>query len=125
MHGPSRCAGGKPPYPSFEVVPTEGSLNLEATGNPVVVYHLDTTHAKDMLVVYLPNQAILFNSDLYNPLPEELLGLGVQPFFLEADIRELADGIEKFGLEPMVIVGGHGAVAPIDVFNADLEALGP
>ena len=114
-----------PRAPSFEVVPTEGSLNLEATGNPMVVYHLDTAHAKDMLVVYLPNQAILFNSDLYNPLPEELLGLGVQPFFLEADIRDLADGIDEYDLEPMLIVGGHGAAAPMDVFTADLEALGP
>ena len=83
-----------------------------------------------MLIVYLPNQAILFNSDLYNPPPEELtreqlIDLGVQNFFLEADIRELADGIEKFGLEPMMIVGGHGAAAPMDVFTADLEALVP
>lgn len=104
-------------------VPALGELRLDDAVNPVEVYAIDSDHAADMVVAYLPKQGALFNSDLYIPLPDELRQLGLVPYFTAKDLRDLAAGIARHGLSPALIVGGHGAVAPIGVFDADVAAL--
>jgi len=108
---------------SIRTVPALGSVRLDDPTNPIEIYAIDSEHASDMVVAYLPRQGALFNSDLYIPLPDELRQLGLVPFFTPKDFRELAAGIAHHGLTPALIVGGHGGVAPIDVFKADLAAL--
>jgi glyoxylase-like metal-dependent hydrolase (beta-lactamase superfamily II) len=109
---------------TVDSVPHGGSWTLADASHPVVVHHVDTHHAADMLLVELPMQGILFNSDLYNPLPMELREL-LTPYFTQADILDLADGLVAHDLTPTTIVGGHGGVAPIAVFEADVAALRP
>jgi glyoxylase-like metal-dependent hydrolase (beta-lactamase superfamily II) len=108
---------------SIAAVPALGSLRLDDPTNPVEVYAISSSHAGDMVVAYLPRQRALFNSDLYIPLPDPLRQLGLTPYFTAKDFRELAAGIAHHGLAPQLIVGGHGGVAPIEAFNADLAAL--
>jgi len=104
-------------------VPDLGSIRLDDPTNPVEVYAIRSSHADDMVVAYLPRQRALFNSDLYIPLPDPIRQLGLVPYFTAKDFRELAAGIEHHALSPALIVGGHGGVSPIEVFNADLAAL--
>jgi glyoxylase-like metal-dependent hydrolase (beta-lactamase superfamily II) len=114
---------GHPRTASITTVPALGMIRLDDPTNPVEVYAIDASHAGDMVIAYLPNQRALFNSDLYIPLPNELRQLGLPPYFSAKDFRDLAAGIKHYGLTPALIAGGHGAVATIDVFNADLAAL--
>ena len=107
----------------IKTVPALGTLRLDDPTNPVEVYAINSGHADDMVIAYLPNQRALFNSDLYIPLPDELRRAGLVPYFTAKDFRDLAAGIQHHGLTPAVIVGGHGGVTSIDVFNADLAAL--
>lgn len=108
---------------SIKTVPALGTLRLDDPTNPIEVYPIASSHADDMVVAYLPNQGILFNSDLYIPLTDDLKQSGFTPYFTAKDFRDLADGIQHHGLSPAVIVGGHGGVSPMTVFNADLAAL--
>ena len=68
-------------------------------------------HNQDMLVVYLPELRLIFESDIYvrpgglpthQPLPS--------PFGSWA--RELRDGLAGVDWEIDWIVGGHGEIAP-------------
>lgn len=103
-------------------VPSAGSTVFDDVQNPVVTYQVETEHAQDMLLVYLPNQGILFNSDLYNPLPKALQGMA-DPYFRPAEILDLAAGLETFGVMPTIMAGGHGGVTTWAQFVVDLAAL--
>jgi hypothetical protein len=105
----------------IKTVPALGTLRLDDPTNPVEVYAINSGHADDMVIAYLPNQRALFNSDLYIPLPDELRRASLVPYFTAKDFRDLAAGIQHHGLTPAVIVGGHGGATSIDVFNADHE----
>ncbi len=103
-------------------VPTGGSVSIADAAVPVVAYSIDTEHAADMLIVHLPQQGLVFNSDLYSPLPPELVGL-VTPYFRDVELLDFSAGLDQHGIVPQVVVGGHGAVATGDAFAADVAAL--
>jgi hypothetical protein len=52
-----------------------------------------------MLVAYLPKEQLLFVSDLFSP---------GAPRQIAAFCRELLDAIQKYHLQVVGIVGGHG-----------------
>lgn len=64
-------------------------------------------HADTMLILYLPNEGIVINADMYNPstpgtiFPESRL----------PNMRVLANNIERLGLEVQSHVGLHGQVS--------------
>ena len=77
---------------------------------PVVVLPEKTTHATTTILVWVPNEGVLFvNGDTYTP--------GAPP---GPGARSLEQTIEANGLRPNFIVGGHGAVVPYGTFRAAL-----
>jgi len=91
-----------------------GSTELPDATNPVSVQAISNSHASDMVIVRLPRQNIVFESDLFSPgFPP-----GVLPSINQVELhRALAAG----GHTTDLIVGGHGGNASF----ADLEAALP
>jgi glyoxylase-like metal-dependent hydrolase (beta-lactamase superfamily II) len=89
----------KPTLPTIVPAPIGTPLRLEDAAHPVVAYHVSNTHAADMLMFYLPNEKILFASDLYSP---GLGGFGNGP-------KELYTAIKTtYNLDVTTMTGGHG-----------------
>ena len=108
---PDELAALTSPEWTIEAVPADGEFSLEKDGRSVKARHIPSVHNEDMLVVYLPENQLLFESDIYimpgvfpahQPLPA--------PF---ADwARGLRDGLAALDWEIEWIAGGHGGVAP-------------
>jgi glyoxylase-like metal-dependent hydrolase (beta-lactamase superfamily II) len=86
-------------------VPVGGSLRLEDATRPVVAYHVDNTHAADMLMFYLPNEKTVFASDLFSP---GLGGFGTGPLELYRSITQ------TYNLQVTRMTGGHGNTSTLD-----------
>ena len=93
---------------AFDTVAPGGNLVIPDGARPVHVVAIDSTHAADMVVAYVPSTKTVFVSDIYSP------GLPANPF----GARELRDGIAAANLDVTTIAGGHGGVGP----RADLDA---
>ncbi len=114
---PDRLASMPAQHARFVEVGT-GGVTLADPSRPVQVFAVPTSHAQDMVLVYLPEQDILFQSDLYNPLPLPIPNLA--PYFEASDMIELDDAIDELDLDVDIHVGGHGAVALAPVYAIDL-----
>ncbi|MEE9154966.1 MAG: MBL fold metallo-hydrolase [candidate division NC10 bacterium] len=95
----------------IEAVAPDAEFSLEGGGRTVKARHIPTVHNEDMLVIYLPELRLIFESDIYvmpggfpahQPLPA--------PFAEWA--RGLRDGLAALDWEIEWIAGGHGGVAP-------------
>jgi glyoxylase-like metal-dependent hydrolase (beta-lactamase superfamily II) len=73
---------------------------------PIEVYAVPSDHAGSMLVVYLPNERILIQADLYNPPAAN----AVNPVFPFA--KALVEAVERRGLSVDRVVGIHGRPVP-------------
>jgi glyoxylase-like metal-dependent hydrolase (beta-lactamase superfamily II) len=73
---------------------------------PVEVYAAPSDHAGSMLVVYLPNERILIQADLYNPPAPT----AVNPVFPFA--KALVEVVQRRGLAVDRVVGIHGRPVP-------------
>jgi glyoxylase-like metal-dependent hydrolase (beta-lactamase superfamily II) len=94
----------RPAAPTFITVPIGGSYRLEDAAHPVVAYHVENTHAADMLMFYLPTEKTLFASDLFSP---GLGGFGNGP-------KELYKSITTtYGLDVARMTGGHGGTGTL------------
>lgn len=83
---------------SAKKVLSEGERSVE-------IYPVENSHATGMLVVYLPQEKVLFVSDLFTP--------GVQrPGGVWA--KELFAAITQYGLQVERIAGGHGGIGSIE-----------
>jgi len=85
-----------------------GAVQIESVGEranvmlgdrPAELYEVPNAHADGMLVVYLPDQSLLFNADLYSP------GRATQHPLWSA---ELLQAVQFLGLPVERFVGGHG-----------------
>ena len=74
-------------------------------------------HASTMLIVYLPQEGIVINADMYNPAAPGT----TFPDFRLPNMRVLAENIERLGLDVEQHVGLHGQVGSHDEF---LRAIG-
>jgi glyoxylase-like metal-dependent hydrolase (beta-lactamase superfamily II) len=109
---PDRYAAS-PEKVSIESV--DDSLTLSDGERTVEVHHIESVHAADMVIVHLPEEGILFNSDLWSPEQGELVG-----YFL-VGATELRDAAAGLGLAPdTVVVGAH---SPATGTLAELEEL--
>ena len=73
---------------------------------PIEVYAVPSDHSGSMLVVYLPNERILIQADLYNPPAAN----AVNPVFPFA--RALVENVQRRGLAVDRVVGIHGRPVP-------------
>lgn len=78
---------------------------LSDGGRRVEIYPVENSHAKGMLVVYLPQEKILFVSDLFTPGMQRPGGVWA---------KELLAAITQEGLQVERIAGGHGGVGSIE-----------
>jgi hypothetical protein len=92
-------------------VPEGGQLELEDAVNPVVLYHLATDHAADMLLTHQPTSNSVFVVDIYSPGNAAQLGAA------DLDAALTAHGIPTEGL---TIVGGHGGTGDYAELQAQL-----
>jgi glyoxylase-like metal-dependent hydrolase (beta-lactamase superfamily II) len=108
---PDKLAELTSPEWTIEAVPADGEFTLEEGGRSVKARHIPSVHNEDMLVIYLPELRLIFESDIYvmpgvfpahQPLPA--------PFGDWA--RELRDGLATLDWEIEWIAGGHGGIAP-------------
>ena len=108
---PDELARVESPEWRIEAVPADGEFSLEGGGRSVKARHIPSVHNEDMLVIYLPELRLIFESDIYvmpggfpahQPLPA--------PFAEWA--RGLRDGLAALDWEIEWIAGGHGGVAP-------------
>lgn len=76
------------------------------SGRPVEVYAVPSDHSGSMLVVYLPNERLLIQADLYNPPAAN----AVNPVFPFA--RALVEYVQQRGLAVDRVVGIHGRPVP-------------
>jgi len=79
-------------------------MELSDGTRTVQLHHIANEHATGMLVAYLPNERIIFVSDLYSP------GRPVT----ESNANALAfyQGVTAAGLNVSQVVGGHGGIGP-------------
>lgn len=73
---------------------------------PIEVYAVPSDHSGSMLVVYLPNERILIQADLYNPPGPN----AVNPVFPFA--KALVENVQRRGLAVDRVVGIHGRPVP-------------
>jgi glyoxylase-like metal-dependent hydrolase (beta-lactamase superfamily II) len=89
------------------VKPVEDREVLGGAGRTIEVRRVRTTHANDMLVVYLPGEKLLFNADLLSPDPATN-GAPIGNPKLRALAAELHDEVIRLGLDVETIAGAHG-----------------
>ena len=82
-------------------VPNDGSIQLEDAGHPLTIYHLNTTHAADMLLTHDTASNSVFVVDIYSPGNASQLGA--------ADLDAALTNFEVPTAD-LKIVGGHGGV---------------
>lgn len=92
--------------PEPDIIEVEGRHRIEAGGMAVEVIDVGPNpHADGMLVVWLPGQRILFNSDLFEP---------ASPRFFPSRARVpvmkwFVEWLNESGLDPEQIISIHGA----------------
>jgi glyoxylase-like metal-dependent hydrolase (beta-lactamase superfamily II) len=88
------------------VVPVDASHTLADPARPIQLYRIANTHAEDMLIVYLPQQKLLFVADLFGPDP------ATKGMELPGDYKqwaaELYTAVTRLGLDVQTVVGAHG-----------------
>jgi glyoxylase-like metal-dependent hydrolase (beta-lactamase superfamily II) len=87
-------------------VPELGSLDLPDAQRPISAYHIKTGHSVDLLIIHVPNQKVLFQSDMLNAGgPIMLFGA------FAGNALDLYNGImgNNINAPDLTIVGGHGA----------------
>jgi len=94
-------------------VPAGGNVVLADATNPVHAYPLETVHAADALLFYVPaaGNRLAFSSDLYNP--------GNGGSAIGNGAKELHKSItQTHNLAVDTVAGGHGAHAPLSELAA-------
>ena len=69
----------------------------------IMLYHVDTNHAEDMLIAYLPQEKVVINADLYGPPPA-----GATPPNVNANAVALFRGLKQLKLDVAQHVPIHG-----------------
>ena len=118
---PDELARVASPEWRIEAVPADGEVSLGEGGRSVTARHVPTIHNEDMLVVFLPEVRLLFESDIY-------IAPGVFPPHqpLPAPFRDwaqgLRDGLARLDWESEWLAGGHGGVVPFTDLHSHFES---
>jgi glyoxylase-like metal-dependent hydrolase (beta-lactamase superfamily II) len=94
-----------PLTPAIQTVSTTAPVILTGTTTRTLeVYPVATGHSADMVIAYLPQEQIVFVSDLFSPAGD----------FTAADLpADLAAAFNLFGLNVQRIAGGHGTIGTL------------
>lgn len=84
----------------------------------IALYDIPNSHALGMLMPYIEDAKLAFVSDLYNP---DAFPVPLQPLF-SFWAFDLADSLEKLGLDIQWLAGAHGGVVSYERFLADIAA---
>lgn len=87
-------------------VPVDETFTLADPAHPVSVVPVPSVHSADMVMAYLPEDQVVFNSDLYSP------GFPASFEALLVGATELNDAIVAQGLAVSWMAAGHGATVP-------------
>lgn len=92
------------------------AMTLHLDSRPVHLRHLGPAHTTNDVVVWLPDEKVLFAGDL--------AFAGGQPFMLEGSVTGFRAALSSMrDLEPEVLVPGHGPVCRGEEVSALLDAL--
>jgi glyoxylase-like metal-dependent hydrolase (beta-lactamase superfamily II) len=96
----------KPAMPNDnpELIEVEGKWTVNDGGREFSAFEIDNPHSTGMLLGWLPDQKMAFNTDLWITTPEP-------PTSSNPNLAALIAGVEKWGLQPEKMSGGHGTVA--------------
>lgn len=111
-----------PDYGHLEVRPPDvtftGSMTLHLGDRVVELHHVGPAHTRSDVVVWLPDQRVLFAGDI--------VFAGGQPFLVEGSVSGYPKGLAAIrALEPEILVPGHGPVCrgvEIGALLDDLDA---
>lgn len=93
---------------SVRVQGVGGTLTLSDPLREVQIHLIANTHAEGMLAVYVPQEKVLFNADLYSPR-DAAKGQPISPPGTRRTwAAELYDEIIRLGLDVATVVGAHG-----------------
>jgi Metallo-beta-lactamase superfamily len=93
-----------------EVIEVDGKWSINDGGREIDAFVLDNPHAGPYLFPYVPDAKLGVVTDLYVP---------GAPVTTNPMVLALVKGIDKWGVKPETIVGGHGSVGPYaDVLQA-------
>ena len=91
-------------------------------GRTIELYEVGPLHTREMVIAYLPEEKILFQSDLFNPISVN----GPDPIEHDAPFHGVYDDnparlyarIRELGLDVRTIAGSHGRVGTIEELAA-------
>ena len=88
-------------------VPEGSNLTLADNNSPIELHHAGGSHAEDNLILYLPNENIIFATDSY---PVGFFDTSVPlPLFIKSAATELYDNLVSLGLtNGNFLASGHG-----------------
>jgi len=86
-----------------EVIEVDGKWSVNDGGREIDAFVLDNPHASPYLFPYVPDAKLGVVTDLYTP---------GAPVSVNPMVLALVKGVDKWGLKPETIVGGHGSVGP-------------
>lgn len=86
-----------------EVIEVDGKWSVNDGGREVDAYAIENPHAANFLFPYVPDAKLGVVTDLYVP---------GAPVSSNPMVTALVKGIDKWGLKPETIAGGHGSVGP-------------
>lgn len=101
----------QPKSPDFMFV--EKNQKFDYPDGTVEIYKLEkNSHAKDLYVVYLPKEKLLFQSDLYN----------WQKNGVTVATVEFVEEIEKLGWQVETVIGSHSGAVPYQQIKDEVTA---
>lgn len=88
-------------------VPESGKLTIADNNSPIELYHAGSSHAEDNLILYLPNENIIFATDTY-PIAFFDTSVPLPPFVKPAAL-ELYNKLVELGItNGNFLASGHG-----------------
>jgi glyoxylase-like metal-dependent hydrolase (beta-lactamase superfamily II) len=88
-----------------DIVTVAENKNISDSNRSIEILPVKNFHSNDMLVVYLPKERILLDSDLYSP--------GSVPPAFKIYSKQLLDFITQSGIIVQTIAGTHGIFGPL------------
>jgi glyoxylase-like metal-dependent hydrolase (beta-lactamase superfamily II) len=103
-----------PRRPAIETV-VGGRREFRDATHEVVLYDIGPLdHAREMLIVHLPREKVVFQSDLFNPVGTGEARVEREAFYhgvARESTETLLRAVARLGLDVRVVAGSHGRVA--------------